>query len=161
MKLGILSDTHDNLPVVKRAVEVFNEANVSYVLHAGDLVSPFVDRALKGLKAPFIYVIGNNEGEIAGVYKLMKNVGEVHKGPVVKELGGKKVYLNHEPHCIESLAKSGDFDIIVYGHTHEIDVRTIGKTLIVNPGECSGWLTGRRTIAIVETDTMKAEIIDI
>jgi putative phosphoesterase len=36
--IGIISDTHDNLPAIKRAVDLFNEKNVDLVLHAGDFV---------------------------------------------------------------------------------------------------------------------------
>ena len=161
MKIGVISDTHDNMPLVKKAVGAFNEAGVSQVLHAGDMVSPFVRQAFEGLKAPMLYVFGNNEGEIAGTYKLFKGFAEVQSGPVVREFGGRRVYLNHEPHCLESLAKSGDFDIIIYGHTHNIDVRTVGHTLIVNPGECCGYLTGHSTVAIVDTEKMSAEIIPL
>jgi predicted phosphodiesterase len=39
--IGIISDSHDNMDAIRRAVEFFNKKEVKAVLHAGDLVSPY------------------------------------------------------------------------------------------------------------------------
>ncbi|MDD9973593.1 MAG: metallophosphoesterase family protein, partial [Candidatus Poribacteria bacterium] len=39
MKLGVMSDSHDNIPNVKRAVALFNEIGVDLVVHAGDFIA--------------------------------------------------------------------------------------------------------------------------
>jgi predicted phosphodiesterase len=49
------------------------------------------------------------------------------------------------------------YDLIAYGHTHEVDVRK-GPPLVVNPGECGGWLTGTATVVIVELGTMVPDV---
>lgn len=161
MLIGVLSDTHDNLHMVARAVEVFNERKVDQVLHAGDLVSPFVDRALKGLEAPLLFIFGNNEGEVMYIMQLLSRIAEVKQAPVIREFGGKKLHLSHFHHDVKTLAKSGEYDIVVYGHTHEIVNEKVGDTLVVNPGECCGWLTGKSTIAVIDTEKMEAEIIEL
>ncbi len=71
MLIGIMSDTHDNLPAIRKAVEFFNERNVDLVIHAGDYVAPFVARELKKLKAPLKGVFGNNDGERKGLYEAL------------------------------------------------------------------------------------------
>jgi predicted phosphodiesterase len=43
---------------------------------------------------------------------------------------------------------------VVYGHTHKVDIRE-GKPLIINPGECSGWLYGQATVVTLDLETMK------
>ena len=53
-----MSDSHDNLDALKRAVQYCNRQKVDGVLHAGDLVSPFVNRVLKDLQV--------NPGELCG-----------------------------------------------------------------------------------------------
>ena len=63
MLIGIISDTHDNLPMIEKAVKKLNEENVALVLHAGDYVSPFVIPKLKALNAKLIGVFGNNDGD--------------------------------------------------------------------------------------------------
>ncbi len=42
--VGVLSDSHDNMPAIERAVDFFNENNVDMVMHAGDIISPFTAR---------------------------------------------------------------------------------------------------------------------
>jgi putative phosphoesterase len=63
---------------------------------------------------------------------------------------------------IDALANSGSFDIILTGHTHSIvNKKNNNGVLIVNPGEACGYLTGNATFAIIDTNTMKAEIIEL
>ncbi len=66
----------------------------------------------------------------------------------------------HQPKFLKALIASGEYDLIVYGHTHQVDIRQ-GRPLVVNPGECGGWLTGRTTIATVDLETMKPEVHDL
>lgn len=63
MRIGILSDTHDNIQMVDAAVKRLNEEQVSLTLHAGDYVSPFVIPRLANLQSPLIGVLGNNDGD--------------------------------------------------------------------------------------------------
>jgi len=73
------------------------------------------------------------------------------------KIAGKKVLLLHEPDNLAAIADSGHFDVIVYGHTHEIDVREEG-VLIINPRECGGWVTGKSTVAVWNTETNEVAI---
>ena len=49
----------------------------------------------------------------------------------------------------------------MYGHTHRPEVREQVSLLIVNPGEVYGHLTGRSTVALVDTTKRSAEIVEI
>jgi hypothetical protein len=51
-------------------------------------------------------------------------------------------------------------DAIVYGHTHDVDVR-LGHPLVINPGEAGGWLTGKATMALLDLETMTVEIVSL
>lgn len=75
------------------------------------------------------------------------------------EIQGKKIALMHEPQMIDALAQSGNFDIVIYGHTHEVDIRKINNTLIINPGEACGWLYGKATVVLLNLDDLKPELI--
>jgi len=55
-QVGIMSDSHDNMPAIRAGVEFFNERKVDLVIHAGDLVSPFTAREIKKLKITFITI---------------------------------------------------------------------------------------------------------
>jgi putative phosphoesterase len=67
----------------------------------------------------------------------------------------------HLEKLIDDLAESQKYEVIIYGHTHHTDLRKIGKTLIVNPGECGGWLTGKSTIALLDLEKLEAKIINL
>ena len=67
----------------------------------------------------------------------------------------------HLEKLIDDLAESQKYEVIIYGHTHRTDLRKIGKTLIVNPGECGGWLSGKSTIALLDLENLEAKIINL
>ena len=160
MKLGLMADSHENMPAIAKAVELFNREGVAVVLHAGDIISPITAKEFAQLKMPLIAVFGNNDGEKFFLMEKFRGIGEIHERKWEGELGGKRVLLIHAPDMLDALAASGAYDLIVYGHTHEVVVRK-GKTLVVNPGECGGWLTGRCTVAALDTERMSAEIHDL
>ena len=62
---------------------------------------------------------------------------------------------------LDTLAVCGSLDLLVYGHTHRPEVRREGSLLIVNPGEVYGHLTGRSTVAIVDTVERSAGIVEL
>ena len=154
MKIGAISDTHDNLTAMAAALRHFDKAGVEVILHAGDYVAPFALKRLLEARLPVHGVFGNCDGERAGLAGLMP---ELSDGPRHLELGGKKVCLVH----IDKRLTPEDFeaaDIIVCGHTHEPKVERPEGRLVVNPGECCGWISGRCTVAVIDTQMMSAEI---
>ena len=159
MRIGIISDTHDNVPRIKEAVAVFNERNVELVIHAGDYIAPFAVVPLDDLKCQYIGVFGNNDGEKLGLSG--RSQGRVNVPPHSVEFGGKNILVLHEPGALAALIKSQVYDIIIYGHTHEPVIEKQGRTLVVNPGECGGWLKGRCTIALADLDRMTAELVEL
>ena len=87
MKIGAISDTHDNLAAVSAALRRFQEAGVEAILHAGDYVAPFCLKWLLETALPLEGVFGNCDGERAGLAKLLP---ELSDGPRHLELGGKR-----------------------------------------------------------------------
>ena len=158
--VGIISDTHDNRRAIAKAVELFNIKGVSRVFHAGDFVAPFTVMDFSKLKCEMTMVFGNNDGERIGLYHSFSKLGTIGVGPVTAEHGGKRFILMHEPGCLDQLSAGHQADVIIYGHTHDVDVRT-GETLIVNPGEGGGWLRGRATLAVLNLTTMEVAIEEI
>jgi putative phosphoesterase len=160
VKLGVISDTHDNMPKIAQAVELFNGEGVDLVLHAGDFISPLTAKQFKGLNTELVGVFGNNDGDKLYLIKKFKGVGELYTDYRELELGGRRIVLMHEPKFLEALIASKVYDLIVYGHTHHIDLRQ-GPPLVLNPGEGGGWLSGRSTAALVDLAKMEAAIIDL
>lgn len=158
MLIGIISDSHDHLGNVRRALALFRERGVGLVIHAGDFVSPFVSEPFRELGMRMIGVFGNNDGDKLYLRERFSGVGEIHFGPHELELAGRRILLMHEPRALEALVASGRYDLVVYGHTHRAEVRE-GRPLVLNPGECGGWLTGKPTAAVVDLAALKGELL--
>ena len=159
MLIGIISDTHDDTTVIRKAVDFFNNEKASHVIHAGDITSPFTFEIFRELNCKFTGIFGNNDGD-----KLLlkeKSEGNLFNQPHFITIGGKKIVIMHEPDLVPSLAHSGDFNIIVYGHTHRPVVKKIKDTLIINPGKAARLYKGESTLALLNTTKMEAKIVKI
>ncbi|MEM3874217.1 MAG: metallophosphoesterase [Candidatus Bathyarchaeia archaeon] len=165
MLIGLMADTHDNLPMVEKAIKKLNEQKVEMVLHAGDYVAPFVIPKFRDLKARLIGVFGNNDGDRELLKKrFSENANLEIRGNFAEiNIGKVKIALLHgsDDELLRALIKGGGFDILVHGHTHKAEVYKSGKTLVVNPGEVCGYLTGKSTIALLDMEKLEAKIIDL
>ncbi len=159
MLIGVMSDTHDNLVPTKKAIELFNDRKVEFVIHAGDYTSPFTLKLFKELRCKYAGIFGNNDGDRLLLQERAE--GNLHNQPYIFALSGKKIVVMHEHQVADALADSGHFDVVIYGHTHKADVRMIKNTLVVNPGEVSTWLYGKSTVALIDLVKMTAEIVEI
>jgi uncharacterized protein len=157
MIVGVMSDSHDRLPLIDAALALFASRRVEAVIHAGDFIAPFAVRRLLHYKGPLYATFGNNDGEREGVKKLIPQVVD---GPLIVDLGGKRVLVHHFiDWCTQEDIDQAD--IVITGHTHEVVNRPEGGKLILNPGECCGWVKGRCTAAILDTDGPSAEVCDL
>ncbi|MFX1304678.1 MAG: metallophosphoesterase [Promethearchaeota archaeon] len=170
MKIAVMSDTHDHMNNILKAVSIINERNVDVLIHCGDYVAPFVKKWFDGLnesiKKKFYGVFGNNDGE---KLFLKQNLGQIcefaqNGNELIMELGGKRIFASHMPRqeTIDALANSGRFDIILSGHTHSLSNKKLDNgVLVINPGEVCGYLTGKATFAIIDIEKMESEIIEL
>jgi len=162
--LGIISDSHDNLPKIDTAVAKLNASGVDLVLHAGDYCAPFAALGFRGLNSKLIGVFGNNDAERDLLKAKFESLGhEVRSRFLSMEIDGLRIGLLHgdEENLLEDLAGSQSYDLIISGHTHSISKLQSARTTRLNPGEICGYLSGRATIATFDTSTRKIEILDI
>jgi putative phosphoesterase len=149
---------------IRKAVEFFNEKGVKAVLHAGDLVSPFTARAFKELKPKLYFVFGNNDGDKVTLTKRFEEIGAISCGNFGDlTIDGLHIALLHGTNeaLVKALAKSGEFDVVVRGHTHEPGVKIVEGVTVINPGESSGVLSGKATVAIIEIANLNVEITEL
>ncbi len=160
MKIGIISDTHDRMDAIKAFVEEFSKRGVEVVLHAGDIVAPFAAKPFSPFK--FEAVFGNNCGEKLFLKKVITDFGgRIEPGPRKLEFDGRVFVLMHEPYEREAFVKSGLYHVVIYGHTHDFEMRKEGDVWVINPGEACGWLRGRCTAVVYDTSTHQAELIEL
>lgn len=163
MKIGILADSHDNLDNIRKAVRIFIEAEVETVIHAGDFCSPFFFKVVGDLKiccSKMYAVFGNNDGDRLLLSQKAGDFCEFRDVVYKLELDYKKLVIMHYPDVADSLYKSGDFDLVIFGHTHRLVFKENDRILL-NPGACSGYLADKATIAIFNTEDMRMEILTL
>ena len=157
MIVGVISDTHDRLPMIDAALEVFAGRGVEALIHPGDFVAPFAMRRLLKFGGPIHATFGNNDGEREGLGALMPDLAD---GPKFVELGGRRILIHHFIDWCDA-KDIEQADVVVTGHTHEVAEHREAGRLYLNPGECCGWVTGRCTVALLDTAGPSVEIIEL
>jgi len=159
MRIGIVSDTHDDLAAVEAAVALFEREGVDVVVHCGDFVAPFsvtpfdvgtVPDADDGRDAgggsdagfEFYAVRGNNDGEWTvestvdafGTY--LGEAGTLSFGDGSEAGDDVSVAVTHGTSAVvvDALVDCGDYDYVFHGHTHAHGVEERDGTVRVNPG---------------------------
>jgi putative phosphoesterase len=164
MRLGLISDTHDNVPMIKQVIRHLNGLDVSLVLHAGDYISPFTAKPYSELKAEMIGVLGNNCAEREKLREVYAAVGKEIVGNFAEvEVGGRRIALlhGHDDALLRSLTAHGDYDVVVHGHDHKVKVEKRRSMLVINPGEVCGYVSGRSSFGILDTDRLEVDIHDL
>ena len=165
MLIGVISDSHDNLSLVEKAIQILNHKNVGLVLHGGDYIAGFVIPKFKQLNCKLIGVFGNNDGDHELLKKRFSETTNctIHDRFTQVTVDDYKIALlhGHETELLNAIIDSGYFNAVIHGHSHNRVIELKGKTLSVNPGELCGYLTGKPTIAIIDTAKNEAKIIEL
>ena len=159
--IGLMSDSHDNLTLIRKAVALFKDAGCELVIHAGDFVAPFAARELAALESPVKAVFGNCDGEKQGLETALEKSGGIKEAPLIFTQQSRQILLLHYHFSVPAYAESGKYDVIIFGHTHKPEIARQGRTLLVNPGETGGWLTGKSTVALLDLEKLEAEIVPL
>lgn len=168
MKICIISDSHDNAPLMVAAVEKAKAQGAEAVLHCGDVVAPSILRKLAAFDLPVHVIHGNNTGDLYSMARLAHEPGSPfhfygQDGEV--KLGGRRIFLVHYPHYANALACTGEWDVVCCGHDHRAKIETIanikgGETLVVNPGTVGG-IASAPTYALGDLSAMEFVICPV
>lgn len=133
MKVGIVSDTQDNIELAEEAVNFFEEQGCEVVIHCGDLVAPFTARIFDA-DFEFHAVRGNNDGEW-NLKQVVEEFGSFYNNIAELELGGLEIGVYHgtEEEIVEGLMQR-NYDFVFRGHTHEKKISEDSGTVEVNLG---------------------------
>jgi putative phosphoesterase len=158
MKIGILSDTHNNISITEKALELFRASNVDLIIHAGDLTSPRMLGLFKDF--PCKFVLGNSDIDIES---LNTECGKLGFGCIGNcctfKADGKNFMVFHgdDVPMFRTAVASGSYDYVIKGHTHFFENYISNKTRVINPGSLYG--SDEFTIAILDTETDRVERI--
>jgi putative phosphoesterase len=160
MKIAIISDSHDNIPNMEKALTWINQNNVELIVHCGDLAAPaMLTKILAPKFSGEIHIVHGNVGDPDLLEQLAKDLSQVKIHGIVGqiEIDHKKIAFTHFPEKALELAKKGDFDLVFYGHTHKPWEEKVGNTKLVNPGTLAGMFC-RATFAVYNTENDKLEL---
>jgi putative phosphoesterase len=139
MRIGVISDTHDQLPC--EIIDLFQ--GVDHIIHAGDICGPEVICALQAV-APTTVVRGNND-----------LLPELARLPVVcdLELRGHRLRVIHDVEELAGDPHAEGIACVVSGHSHQPEIYRIGSTLYFNPGAAGPRRRGRpRSVGFLTLD---------
>lgn len=130
MRIGVISDTHGNIPAIRRAIAAVGP--VDMWLHAGDF-SQDANALAEFTGIPVVAVAGNCDG--ATDAKIDEFI----------EAGSKRIWLTHghryevkkRIHELVWWSKQFGADIVVYGHSHWPEIRVEDGIVIFNPGSAA------------------------
>jgi len=161
MKIAIISDTHDNLVNLKKAISFINKERIKILIHCGDIFKPeTLKKGLKGYQGKTYLIFSKTDASFSKFpedsfknlprLKVYEEFGEI-------KINKRKIAFCHFPEIAKELARSQKHDLVFYGHTHKPWEEKIGKTRLVNPGNLAG-IFYIPTFAIYDTKTDKLEL---
>ena len=161
MKIGVVSDTHNNLKNIEIIINLFNEIKVPIVIHTGDISNANTLEQFSKLNSKLIGVYGNNDRNELGLEEVaQKNKFQFQDPPRKLSLLDKEIVIFHEPDKIDQiLSENKLIDVVLYGHTHRYENNTKNGVLFFNPGESAGMQIGSNAIGILDLKNMEAKRI--
>jgi uncharacterized protein len=134
MKIGIISDTHDQMAMTRKAMDFFIIEDVDFLLHCGDMTTAETARLMA---LPTHAVIGNNDWDEPGISMAIQNTGGSWNSLCGQmEIEGVKIAWTHghNNRILRDLCHSGRWSYVFHGHTHQKREEKIDETWVVNPG---------------------------
>jgi putative phosphoesterase len=160
MRIGIVSDTHGHVGNTLAAVHMLESLEVERVLHCGDIGTEEIPAFFKPWPTDFVF--GNcdyHREELAAAIKQAGLTSQDVFGDL--KIGGRRIALLHgdDHNKFFDARTSGDYDLVCYGHTHVAKLERVESTIVLNPGAL--YRANPHSLAIVDLDTMHAEIINL
>ncbi len=155
MKIGILSDTHDQAGRASLAVASLVRAGAEALVHCGDITDAAVVLECGGL--PCYFVFGNNDDDVDDLRRAMVGVGGccLERGGLI-ELDGRRIAVAHGDSArqVRRLLDTNP-DYFLYGHSHRAADERRGSVRWINPGALH-----RATRWTVATLDLRADVLE-
>jgi putative phosphoesterase len=155
MKIGILSDTHDEVERTSLAVSALVRGGAEALIHCGDITGREVVLECGGL--PGFYVFGNNDYDHDELRRAIVGVGGVclGRGGMV-ELGGRRIAVTHGDSSREvRRLLDADPEYLLFGHSHRATDERRGATRWINPGALHR--ANPRSVAVLD---LRADLLE-
>lgn len=154
MLIAILSDIHDNTANLRTAIDKALAHGCTHMLFLGDMAEPATLRLLRQLWPHELDLVpGNNDFPRSHFQSFAESapLTRYHDAGADICVGGRRIYMTHEPqHGVLYAAESGEFDLVLFGHTHRAGQQKHASTIVANPGDLQGRY-GDPSFAIYDT----------
>jgi len=162
MRIGIISDTHDNLNNLKTALEILEESKIRMLFHCGDLAGPAVVEAMSGFDTWIA------RGNVDRHPELERTVQEALGNGRLAErhrltLEGRSALLvhGHREAELRRVISAGEYAYVFHGHTHRRRDETVGRTRVINPGALGGMRWQQRSFCILDVESDGVRFIEV
>ena len=159
MRIGVVSDTHNNLKNCRRIVQLFNDARVDAVVHTGDITQGKTLAVFASLAASLYGVFGNNDQERGGLNAAAREFGFHFQDPPLDVVwSSRRILVVHDPTELKDTLGT-EHDLALHGHTHMMRMERKAHQLIFNPGECAGHMVGLNAVGVVDLDSLEPHLL--
>ena len=151
MRIGILSDTHDQVHRTRSAVAMLVERGAESLIHCGDLTIVEVVNECSVLPCHFVF--GNCDHDRESLRQAIRLAGGtcLERGGLIS-LGGSRLGVTHGDSDLELRRLAAlEPDYLFSGHTHVASDVQKGPTRWINPGalhRASVWTVALLDVAI-------------
>jgi putative phosphoesterase len=152
MKIGIISDTHGDVRATRRAVQILQRQGVGVLIHCGDVgleILPCLN------EIPAHVVSGNMDHPELLQQALAETKHTFHDQFGTLEIEGVRLAFlhGHDVKLLYHSIHSGQWDLVIHGHTHAFSQRVEGQTVVLNAGALARTL--RPSVAVVELPSLE------
>jgi putative phosphoesterase len=160
MRIAIVSDSHSRYARVEHVLNLLGERGIDFILHCGDIEDAETVRLFEGFTTHFVF--GNCDYDRDSLHQAMKEIGAtIHEPYGDLELDGRKIAWIHgdRQQLFRDVERSGHYDFLFYGHSHEAERHRTGPTLVVNPGALHR--ARPKTFVLLDLATGELETVEV
>jgi len=152
MRIGVMSDTHGHRAKTEHVVDVFRRRQIDLVIHCGDIGSAEIVELLAPWPAHFVFGNVDNASEIRPTIVRLGKVCHERFGAI--ELEGLHIAFLHgdDGDVFRQAARSGQWNLVCFGHSHVAEISQRGPTKLVNPGAV--YRAASPSVAIIEIPSL-------
>ena len=169
MKIGILSDTHNNLYNLRAALDIFAREGIETLIHCGDMTEAKTALAMQGFRV--IAAFGNGDVASGEIRQALLELNPDNFAGLVfsGKIGDSMIAVTHGHIAgkVEELVESGEYDFVFKGHSHRHqdspfgDTRLARLTRLINPGSLGGLKPEPRSVCVLDLTTGEARFVQL
>jgi len=163
MKIGVLSDTHEDVANFEIALAAYRSEGIIQVIHCGDMTTAATAQKLDGFNV--VYVGGNMDQGLPEIYRTLRDLNSrsVVLPTYEGELEGVSIGVTHgdNENELRRLVDSGAHQYVFHGHTHRRRDEMQDSTRIYNPGALGGLQFESRSYSMLDLETGEITLIEL